>query len=166
MPPSNNAKAIDLLVFETDEPHPEAKERKGSFGRIFDDLFEQAGSYHDPPLDVRTTMHYIVDDPKNDKRGHVPRAEEIPASTRAVLITRSVYDAHGNDRWTLRLLELLEQLWITRPEIQFSGVCFGHQILSRLLGAMVVPTSGGRPLGTRTYRNGSHSYRAEVVQDK
>lgn len=32
-------------------------------------------------------------------------------------------------------------LWTARPHLHFSGVCFGHQILSRLLGCTVEPVS-------------------------
>ena len=31
-------------------------------------------------------------------------------------------------------------MWKTRPDLHFSGVCFGHQLLSRLLGAEVKAT--------------------------
>lgn len=141
---TDSRESINMLVFETDEPHPETENRKGSFGDIFHDLFTKAGAEHDPPLSVRTSMHYIVDDPENGKHGHVPSATEIPKNVHAILITGSVYDAHGDDEWVLQLLELLKELWANRPDILFSGVCFGHQILCRTLGASVEPTPGGR----------------------
>lgn len=141
---TDSNESINMLVLETDEPHPETADRKGSFGDIFHDLFTKAGAEHDPPLSVKTSMHYIVDDPDNDKHGNVPTASEIPKNVHAILITGSVYDAHGDDKWVLQLLDLLRELWKTRPDILFSGVCFGHQILSRTLGASVEPTPGGR----------------------
>lgn len=155
--------SINVLIFETDEPHPETEDRKGSFGDIFHDLFTKAGAEHDPPLSVKTSMHYIVDDPENGKDGHVPSVSEIPKSVHAILITGSVYDAHGDNKWVLQLLDLLKELWTKRPDILFSGVCFGHQILSRLLGASVEPTPGGRwelahtemslsPIGKKLFR--------------
>ena len=134
---TDKTEAINILILETDEPHPETKDRKGSFGQIFHDLFSEAGSQHEPPLKVTTSMHYIVDDPDNDHHGQVPAASEIPDTTRAILITGSMYDAHGDDAWIMQLLDLLKELWNDRPDILFSGVCFGHQILSRLLGAKV-----------------------------
>lgn len=155
--------SINMLVFETDEPHSETEDRKGSFGDIFHDLFTKAGAEHDPPLSVNTSMHYIVDDPDNGKDGHVPTVDEIPKNVHAILITGSVYDAHGDDKWVMQLLDLLKNLWTKRPDILLSGVCFGHQILSRLLGASVEPTPGGRwelahtemslsPIGKKLFR--------------
>lgn len=160
---SNNPESIHMLVLETDEPHPETQERKGSFGEIFHSLFTEAGSQHEPPLNVTTSMHYIVDDPYNGQHGHVPTISQIPDSTHAILITGSMYDAHSNEAWVMQLLELLKELWTTRPQILFSGVCFGHQILSRLLGATVEPHPSGKwelahtemdltPIGQKLFR--------------
>ena len=102
---------IHLLVLETDEPHPETQDRRSSFGQIFNDLFARAGSEHDPPLRVTTAMHYIVNDPANGQHGHVPSASEIPQDIKAILITGSVYDAHGDDEWIMQLLSLLKEVW-------------------------------------------------------
>ncbi|KAK5268799.1 hypothetical protein LTR96_005583 [Exophiala xenobiotica] len=136
-----NTDLVRMLVLETDEPHPSTKAAHGSFGAIFDDLFNDAGAKHTPPLKVETAMHYVVED-GSDNAGHVPDADEIPDDTRAILITGSMYDAHGNDEWILKLLKLLQQLWKERPALRFSGVCFGHQILCRMLGATVDPHPG------------------------
>lgn len=141
---ANNPESINVLVLETDEAHPETLHRRGSIGEIFHDLFMQAGSQDEPPLAVNTAMRYVVDDPYNDKHGHVPSASEIPEDIHAILITGSVHDAYRNEVWVVQLLDLLKDLWMTRPDILFGGVCFGHQILSRLLGATVEPTPGGR----------------------
>ena len=92
---------VHILVLETDEPHPETQDCKGSFGQILHELFNEAGAAHSPPLSVTTSMHYVVDDPANDQHGHVPQPDEIPPSTTAILITGSVYDAHGSDPWVL-----------------------------------------------------------------
>ncbi|ETN36303.1 uncharacterized protein HMPREF1541_08580 [Cyphellophora europaea CBS 101466] len=135
---------VHMLVLETDEPHPETRDRKGSFGDIFHNLFNEAGHTHDPPLKITTSMHYVVDDPANNHHGHVPKLSDIPVSTRAILLTGSMYDAHSSEPWVLQLLDLLTQLWQSRPAMKFSGVCFGHQLLSRMLGARVEPHPSGK----------------------
>ncbi|KAK5958813.1 hypothetical protein OHC33_000656 [Knufia fluminis] len=136
--------AVHILVLETDEPHPETADRKGDFSDIFHDLFTKAGAEHKPPLKITTSDHYIVDDPDNKHYGHVPAASEIPESCHAILITGSMYDAHGDDKWVHQLLDLLKELWQTRPDMLFSGVCFGHQILARMLGSKVEVEAGGK----------------------
>lgn len=55
------------------------------------------------------------------------------------------------------------ELWTTKPNFHFTGVCFGHQLLSRLLGAEVAPAPSGdwelghnaielNPIGQRLFR--------------
>jgi len=53
-----------------------------------------------------------------------------------------MYDAHGNDPWIQSLRSLISELWRTRPEMKFAGICFGHQLLALTLGAKVEPTQG------------------------
>ena len=53
-----------------------------------------------------------------------------------------MYDAHSNLPWIQALRETLYSLWKTRPTLKFAGICFGHQILARTLGATVEPTPG------------------------
>jgi GMP synthase-like glutamine amidotransferase len=72
----------------------------------------------------------------------VPKADEISTDITAILITGSMYDAHGNDAWIVALKDLITELWRTRPDIKWSGVCFGHQLLARTLGSTVEPTPG------------------------
>lgn len=55
------------------------------------------------------------------------------------------------------------ELWVKKPDFHFTGVCFGHQILSRFLGAEVGPAPSGdwelghsaielNPVGQRLFR--------------
>lgn len=125
-----------MLILETDEPHPDTMATRGSFGDILGKLFTEAGSKHDPPLGIETDMHYVVED-GSENAGHVPTVEEIPDDTTAILITGSMYDAHGDDEWIVKLVRLLQDLWRQRPQMRFSGVCFGHQILCRMLGGTI-----------------------------
>lgn len=132
-----------MLVLETDSPHPDIKDKKGGYSDILNSLFKVAGKEHDPPLKIETEMHYVVNDPENDHHGHVPQVSDIDPSIKAILITGSMYDAHGDNRWIKELLHFLRVLWIERKDMKFSGVCFGHQILSRALGAKVEQEPAG-----------------------
>lgn len=135
---------VRMLVLETDSPHPEVKDNKGGYSDILNSLFKYAGKEHDPPLEIETDMHYVVDDPENDHYGHVPQVSDIDPSIKAILITGSMYDAHGDNPWIKQLLNFLRALWIERKDMKFSGVCFGHQILSRVLGAKVEQEPAGK----------------------
>ncbi|KAJ1331256.1 glucosinolate gamma-glutamyl hydrolase [Microdochium nivale] len=126
---------VRMLVLETDEPHPDTQREKGSFGEVMDELFKEAGEDHDPKLGIETVMMYAVE----PDGGRIPSAGEIGEDIHAILITGSVYDAHSDEAWVMKLLHLIQELWRTRPDIRFTGICFGHQILCRALGSEVRP---------------------------
>ncbi|KAI0016995.1 GMP synthase [Xylariomycetidae sp. FL0641] len=129
------ARKIRMMVLETDDPHPEIRETKGSYSDILHRQFAEAGRRHRPPLGVETDSRYVV----GDKGGRVPAFEEFDG-VHSVLITGSMFDADGKNAWILELLELLKRLYQEKPATKFSGVCFGHQLLARLLGGRVGPS--------------------------
>lgn len=130
---------VRMVVFETDEPHPDTQEEKGSFGDVLDKLFKTAGDNHDPPLGIETKMRFVVE----PKGGKVPTVDELQ-DVHAILITGSMFDAHGDEEWIQKLVRLLQDLWEHRPDIRFSGVCFGHQVLCRMLGSKLDSEPGGK----------------------
>ncbi|KAL2880307.1 hypothetical protein SGCOL_004356 [Colletotrichum sp. CLE4] len=132
--PAPDAPVVRMIVLETDNPHPDTHAAKGSFGEILHNHFQHAGAEHDPPLGVDTDQKFVVE----DKGGTVPTFEDFD-SYQGVLITGSMYDAHGDNPWILKLLAVLQELWERRPDLHLSGVCFGHQLLNRMLGAEVAP---------------------------
>lgn len=94
---------VRMIVLETDEPDPGTSREKGSFGDVLNTLLKTAGVKHDPPLGIETVMRFVVE----PKGGQVPTMEELQG-VHAVLITGSMYDAHGNDEWILKLIKLLQ----------------------------------------------------------
>lgn len=95
-----------MMVLETDEAHPDTVKEQGSFAEILHRHFEKAGSHHDPPLGVETDHIFVV----TDKGGKIPKYENFEG-VHCVLITRSCYDAYGDNIWILGLLALLRGLW-------------------------------------------------------
>ncbi|OLN80979.1 putative glutamine amidotransferase-like protein C13C5.04-like protein 3 [Colletotrichum chlorophyti] len=134
--PAPGSPQVRMMVLETDEPHPDTHKTKGSFGEILHSHFQHAGASHDPPLGIDTDQVFVVE----DKGGRVPKFEEFD-SYQGVLLTGSMYDAHGDNEWITKLLDVLKELWQRRPDLHLSGVCFGHQLLCRMLGAEVAPSA-------------------------
>ncbi|KAJ5242471.1 uncharacterized protein N7469_000798 [Penicillium citrinum] len=132
--PSSEAPVVRLMVLETDKPHPDTYSERGSFGKIVHEHFSKAGKAHHPPLGVETDQIFVV----TESGGKMPVVSDFDRFD-GLLITGSVYDAHGNNPWILELLSLLKELWVTRPDFHFLGVCFGHQLLARMLGGEVRP---------------------------
>ncbi|CAG9993533.1 unnamed protein product [Clonostachys byssicola] len=136
--PEIDAPVVRVMVLETDMPHPDTQAEKGSFGDILHHHFTEAGKEHHPPLGVETDQVFVV----TEQGGRLPACDEFDGFD-GLLITGSMYDAHGDNQWILDLLELLRELWLKKENFYFTGVCFGHQLLSRLLGAKVAPSPKG-----------------------
>ncbi|KAF7519515.1 hypothetical protein G7054_g13070 [Neopestalotiopsis clavispora] len=129
---------VRMMVLETDEPDKDTFKERGSFAEILHHHFATAGRNHSPPLGIETDQRFVV----TERGGRVPRYDEFD-DVHSILITGSVFDAHGNNEWILELLQLLRELYIRRPDIKFSGICFGHQLLCRLFGSEIKPEPKG-----------------------
>lgn len=69
-------------------------------------------------------------------------------------------------------------LWLSKPNFHFTGVCFGHQLLSRLLGGTVAPAPSGdwelghcridiTPTGQQLFRTrANHIHLHQMHQDQ
>ncbi|PVI01597.1 class I glutamine amidotransferase-like protein [Periconia macrospinosa] len=136
---SKHPEKVRMLVLETDDPHPDTKAEAGSFGDVLSDLLKRAGDEHKPSLGIETAIQYVVE----PEGGKILAHEDIGDDIHAILITGSVYDAHGDDPWIHKLMDLIRYLWINRPDIRFTGICFGHQILCRVLGSTIKPNEDG-----------------------
>ncbi|KAF1829806.1 class I glutamine amidotransferase-like protein [Decorospora gaudefroyi] len=136
---SDHPTKIRMLVLETDETHPDTQEETGSFGMVLGQLLKKAGDEHEPSLGIETAMQYVVE----PEGGAIPKLEEVGDDIHAILITGSCWDAHGDDEWIHKLMQFIRDVWTSRPDIRFTGICFGHQILCRTLGSTVKPQKNG-----------------------
>lgn len=171
--PKESAPVVRIMVLETDIPHPDTYSARGSFGQILHSHFSKAGRAHHPPLGVETDQVFVV----TEQGGRMPTVNDFDRFD-GLLITGSVYDAHANNEWILQLLDLLKALWIKRPDFHFVGVCFGHQLLARLLGCTVAPAPSQdwelghcritlTPVGQRLFRTrDDHIHLHQMHQDQ
>lgn len=110
--PSDHPEKVRILVLETDDLHPETQKEADGFGNILGELFKEAGDDHEPSLGIETKIRYIIE----DKGGSVPTPEEIGDDIHAILITGSVYDAHSNVHWIVKLMNLIKRKYpLYRP---------------------------------------------------
>jgi hypothetical protein len=100
--PTIDSHVLRVMCLETDKPHPETQDEKGSFGQILHNHFSKAGESHHPPLGVETDQVFVV----TEQGGRIPKYEEFDGFD-GLLITGSMFDAHGDNEWILQLLELL-----------------------------------------------------------
>ncbi|KXN86836.1 Putative glutamine amidotransferase-like protein C13C5.04 [Leucoagaricus sp. SymC.cos] len=70
-----------------------------------------------------------------------PKRKEIDGFD-AVLVSGSPEDAYSDAEWVTRLLLFLQEVGNNHPKIRIYGICFGHQIVCRSLGAVVEPNGG------------------------
>ncbi|CAN4107891.1 unnamed protein product [Withania somnifera] len=79
--------------------------------------------------------------------GEFPADDEIDEFD-GFVITGSCNDAHGNDLWICKLLNLLKKLDALNKKVL--GICFGHQILGRSLGGIIARATTGWDIGVTT----------------
>lgn len=129
-----------MLVLETDYTFKSVSERKGgTVGKILHDVFAEAGRQHEPPckntittfytreptrltfnlVEIETIMKFVVE----DEGGQIPPVNDLD-DINAVLLTGSKYDAHGDDKWILKLLK-----WIQGEKTEHSLTSSIRQVL-------------------------------------
>ncbi|RYP91936.1 hypothetical protein DL770_001910 [Monosporascus sp. CRB-9-2] len=134
---SSTPKPIRLAILEADTPAPGIQANYGSYGSVFTYLFERACSGLDPPQllssQLELSFHNIVDN---------LNAYPDPETIDAVLITGSKASAFENDEWIVRLTQYTRRV-LEEGRVRVIGVCFGHQIIGRALGAKVARCERG-----------------------
>ncbi|EFE40345.1 hypothetical protein TRV_04924 [Trichophyton verrucosum HKI 0517] len=131
---------IRLAVLECDHPLPQtAAKYGGRFGGVFKALLGQSAKTLNRPDIVDPEAGLDISEYDIVGGDEFPALEDIDA----VLISGSKFDSFDTTTpWINRLVEFTKQV-LAQDRVRLIGVCFGHQIIGRALGARVGRSANG-----------------------
>lgn len=125
-----------MHIFKADTPSPEIVAQVGDYEAMYSGLLQRSGyTGAIKSWDVKDAQEY-------------PEGGEL-GSMDIILISGSVHDAWSDEPWVLKLLEWTRMA--LSIHLRIVGVCFGHQIVARALGAPVGRSSAWE-LGSMSLR--------------
>ena len=134
---ANPPRPLRLAIFECDTPQPQTRDKFGGYGGVFTNLLERGAETLEPPEKLSQELVISSHDVVNDIHSY-PALEDIDA----VLISGSRHNAFDNDPWIIKLVEYTKRA-LNSNRIRVVGVCFGHQIVGRSVGAGVGKSDKG-----------------------
>jgi hypothetical protein len=124
---------LRIGVLECDTPLPGTVSKYGGYGGVFTSLLNAgASSLQDPsypsfgPSSLQIRSYDVVN------------AQTYPslADVDGVLISGSKHDSFLDEPWILKLVAFSKEV-LAQSRVRLIGVCFGHQIVGRAMGAKV-----------------------------
>lgn len=130
--------ALRVAVLVCDEPIAPVRARYGNFGEVFQRLLFAGAEAYDRNVSASKISGLTVTTWDVVHEQVYPDPQDIDA----VIITGSRFDAFENDPWILKLVDFVQRLLLF-TRVRLMGVCFGHQVIGRSIGAKV----GRNPVG-------------------
>jgi GMP synthase-like glutamine amidotransferase len=125
---------LRLAILECDTPQPKTQSRFGGYGGVFTALLSASAGGPDALAEqLSITAHDVVHDPAS-----YPALDDVDA----LLITGSRHTAWHEDQWIKDLVEYTRKA-IEGGRVRVLGICFGHQIVGRAMGAKVAKNPKG-----------------------
>ncbi|APA12812.1 hypothetical protein SS1G_08257 [Sclerotinia sclerotiorum 1980 UF-70] len=120
---------LRIAILECDTPLPNTDAKYNGYGGVFTTLLERGASTLTPPLPVSSLQISSYD---------VVTLQEYPSpsSIDAILISGSRFTAFDSEPWIVKLVEFVRGL-LEQGRVRVVGICFGHQIVGRAMGAKV-----------------------------
>ncbi|KAI0997141.1 hypothetical protein K3495_g11045 [Podosphaera aphanis] len=116
------APTLRIAVLECDTLIADVRSKYGDYSDIFRMLLDTAAN------DLSERPHISVSAFDVVSAQQYPQLEEIDA----ILISGSKYNSFDNDPWIKKLISYV-QVVLAQRRVRIIGVCFGHQILGRVL---------------------------------
>lgn len=125
---------LRLAILEADTPVPAANARYNGYFGVFSHLLARAVAPAPLESALALTGHDVVHNPSSA----YPSLDDVDA----ILITGSKHNAFDDDDWITTLVEFVRKA-LLHDRVRVVGVCFGHQIVARALGALVARSDAG-----------------------
>ncbi|KAG4427341.1 hypothetical protein IFR05_017175 [Cadophora sp. M221] len=128
---------LRIAILECDTPLENTKAKYGGYGGVFTALLKAgADALNHPGLSSSSGLDLSTWD--------VVTAQSYPSldDIDAILLTGSKHNSFDNDPWILKLVDFVKRV-LDQRRVRIIGVCFGHQILGRALGAKVARSQEG-----------------------
>jgi len=117
---------LRIAVLECDKPLTNTAARFGGYGGVFEHVLSQSARLVGYPLELLSFTAFDV----VEKMEYPPSLDEFDA----VLLTGSRHNSFENPEWNVKLVEYMKQV-LAQERVRVIGVCYGHQIVGRALGA-------------------------------
>ncbi|GAB0138093.1 hypothetical protein EsDP_00006338 [Epichloe bromicola] len=134
---SSPPRPLRLAILECDTPQPQTSAKFGSYAGVFTALLSAAARTFTPPPDLSSLLTISAHDIVNDPASY-PSLDDVDA----LLLTGSRHTAFDNDPWILKLVDFTTRA-LQSGRVRVVGVCFGHQIIGRALGASLGKSENG-----------------------
>ena len=125
---------MKIGILKTDTVRPEWV---GEFGE-YPDMFERLLLAEDPSLEFQTW---------DAESGELPTDLDAPDG---FIITGSKSSAYDQKEWIRALENFIQRIHASRRKL--IGICFGHQVIAKALGAIVDKSPKGWGCGIQTYQ--------------
>ncbi|POR36983.1 Putative glutamine amidotransferase-like protein [Tolypocladium paradoxum] len=128
---------LRLAILECDTPQPQTRALYRDYTGVFAALLGAAARTLDPPADLAALASVTGYDVVNELHTY-PALDDVDA----VLLTGSRHTAFDDDPWIKNLVAFTRKA-LDSGRVRVVGVCFGHQIVGRALGARVAKSDKG-----------------------